>query len=77
MRRHGLGYASAVAMEETTLIEFNQNAGDGEKLVAVYPSEGTFVSDNPLITLHGDWVSSAERKAAAVFAAYLREVGHA
>ncbi len=73
MRRHGLGYASAVAMEETTLIEFNQNAGDGEKLVAVYPSEGTFVSDNPLITLHGDWVSPAERKAAAVFAAYLRE----
>jgi Ca-activated chloride channel family protein len=73
MRRHGLGYASAVAMEETTLIEFNQNAGNGETLVAVYPSEGTFVSDNPLIALHGDWVSPAERKAAAVFAAYLRD----
>jgi Ca-activated chloride channel family protein len=73
MRRHGLGYASAVAMEETTLIDFNRKAGDNEKLVAVYPSEGTFVSDNPLITLHGDWVSSGERKAAAVFAAYLRD----
>jgi Ca-activated chloride channel family protein len=74
MRRHGLGYASAVAMEETTLIDFNRKAGDGEKLVAVYPSEGTFVSDNPLITMHGDWVSAAERKAAGVFAAYLSEV---
>jgi Ca-activated chloride channel family protein len=73
MRGRGLGYASAVAMEETTLIDFNREAGDGDKLVAVYPSEGTFVSDNPLITLHGDWVSSAERTAAAVFAAYLRD----
>jgi Ca-activated chloride channel family protein len=72
MRRRGLGYASAVAMEETTLIDFNQTS-DGAKLVAVYPSEGTFVSDNPLITLHGDWVSSAEKAAAGVFAAYLRD----
>ena len=61
MRRHGLGYASAAAMEETTLIDFNRDAGDGERLVAVYPEEGTFVSDNPLITLQGDWVTPAEQ----------------
>jgi Ca-activated chloride channel family protein len=75
MRRHGLGYASAAAMEETTLIEFNREAGDGPRLVAVYPSEGTFFSDNPLITLKGSWVTPAQRAAAAVFAKYLeREV---
>ena len=71
MRRHGLGYASAAAMEETTLIEFNREAGDGPTLVAVYPSEGTFVSDNPLITLKGPWVTPEQRDAAAVFAKYL------
>ena len=72
MRRHGLGYASAAAMEETTLIDFNRNAGDGPRLVAVYPSEGTFVSDNPLITLHGPWVTREQKAAADVFARFLR-----
>ena len=39
---HGPGYASAVAMEETTLIEFNQKRRPGSmKLVAIYPAEGT------------------------------------
>jgi Ca-activated chloride channel family protein len=71
MRKHGLGYASAVAMEEITLIEFNRSAGDGDRLVAVYPEEGTFFSDNPLITLQGDWVSAEQREAAKVFGAFL------
>jgi Ca-activated chloride channel family protein len=75
MRRHGLDYASAAAMEETTLIAFNRSAGDGERLVAVYPKEGTFYSDSPLITLRGDWVTPQERRAAATFASFVtREV---
>ena len=57
LRRRGLGYASAAAMEETTMIDFNRRAGNGERLVAVYPQEGTFFSDNPLMTLGGDWVT--------------------
>jgi Ca-activated chloride channel family protein len=73
MRKHGLGYASAAAMEETTLIEFNRTAGDGNRLVAIYPEEGTFFSDNPLITLQGDWVSAEQRAAAKTFAAFLAE----
>jgi Ca-activated chloride channel family protein len=71
MRKHGLGYASAAAMEETTLIEFNRKAGDGERLVAIYPEEGTFFSDNPLITLQGDWVSAEQKRAAQLFAGFL------
>ena len=47
MRKHQLGYASAVAMEEATLLDFNRKAGSGEKLVAIYPRDGTFFSDNP------------------------------
>jgi Ca-activated chloride channel family protein len=68
-----MGYASAVAMEETTLINFNRETHDGARLVAVYPEEGTFFSDNPLITLDGDWVSPEQRAAAKVFADFLAD----
>ena len=71
MRRRGLGYASAGAMEETTMIDFNRRAGNGERLVAVYPQEGTFFSDNPLMTLQGDWVTAEQARAGKVFAAFL------
>jgi len=71
MRRRGLGYASAGAMEETTMIDFNRRAGDGQRLVAVYPEEGTFFSDNPLMTLSGDWVTPEQQRAGKVFAAFL------
>src|SRR4051794_4907131 len=51
LRKHGPSYASAVAMEETTLIDFNRNRGGQPKLVAVYPAGGTFYSDSPFIIL--------------------------
>ena len=51
MRLNGPGYASAVAMEEVTLLDFNRNRGTQPKLVALYPPEGTFYSDNPFVVL--------------------------
>src|SRR4051795_13308769 len=45
LKQHGPAYASAVAMEEATLIDFNKNRR-GTKLVGLYPKEGTFYSDN-------------------------------
>jgi Ca-activated chloride channel family protein len=71
MRRAGPGYASAVAMEETTLVDFNLHRGSQPKLVAVYPKEGTFYSDSPMIVLDAPWVSAAEREGATRFARYL------
>ena len=65
LRKNGLGYASAVAMEEATLVDFNQRRGNREKLIAIYPSEGTFYSDNPYITLDAPWVTEPQRKGAA------------
>jgi Ca-activated chloride channel family protein len=52
--RGGMAYASAVAMEETTLLAFNRRRGcqtGGSRLVALYPREGSFYSDSPLYTL--------------------------
>ena len=36
----GLAYASAVAMEETTVIDFNRRRCSNTKLVALYPAGG-------------------------------------
>jgi Ca-activated chloride channel homolog len=73
MRREGPGYASAVAMEEVTLLDFNRNRGPQPKLVALYPPEGTFYSDNPFIVLGGEWVRPAQREGAQRFQEYLAE----
>jgi Ca-activated chloride channel family protein len=71
LRKNGLGYASAVAMEEATLVDFNLRRGSREKLIAIYPAEGTFYSDNPYITLDAPWVTEPQRKGAAAFGEYL------
>jgi Ca-activated chloride channel homolog len=72
LRKHGQGYASAVAMEEVTLLDFNRSQPPGSpKLVALYPAEGTFVSDNPYQILNAPWVSSAHRDGAEQFQEFL------
>jgi Ca-activated chloride channel homolog len=67
----GLAYASAVAMEETTVIDFNRRRCSNTKLVALYPEEGSFFSDSPFIVLNADWVTPAERQAAGAFQKFL------
>ena len=76
MRKEGPGYASAVAMEEVTLLDFNKNRGAQPKLVALYPPEGTFYSDNPFIVLNGPWVSAAQRRGAERFGDFLADGDH-
>jgi Ca-activated chloride channel family protein len=67
----GLAYASAVAMEETTVIDFNRRKCQSTKLVSLYPSEGSFVSDSPYMVLDAPWVTPAKQAAATAFQAYL------
>jgi len=40
-------------------------------LVAIYPREGTFWTDNPLVVLNAPWVTDEHRRAAAIFRDYL------
>ncbi len=70
LAKGGLGYASAAAIEEATLIDFNRKS-HGDKLVAIYPSGGTFYSDSPLMTLNAPWVTPAQKAAARQFTAFL------
>ncbi len=79
-----LQYASAVAVEEKSVIDYNQGNPDGVlspgerprkpriPLVAVYPKEGTLFSDNPFIVLDAPWVDAKERQAAAAFQAFVQ-----
>jgi Ca-activated chloride channel family protein len=73
MREHGPGYASAVAMEEVTLLDFNRDRRGHPRLVALYPPEGTFYSDNPFIVLDAPWVDAREKRAAGEFQEFLAE----
>ena len=76
-------YASAISVEENSVISYNQGNCDGNQappftppkvpLVAVYPKEGTLFSDNPFIVLDASWVSKAERDAAAVFGTFVQQ----
>ena len=44
-----------------------------EKLVAIYPKEGTLFSDNPYIVLDAKWVSADQKKAAAKFGEFVQQ----
>ncbi len=70
VRKGGMDYISAVALEEVTVLELNK-AGMAVPLVAIYPKEGTFWHDNPYIILKAPWVTDEQRQAATAFKDYL------
>ena len=72
LQAHGPGYVSALAMEEVSLLDYDRTRPKGSMpLVAIYPAEGTFYFDNPLIVLHAPWVTSAQARAAKLFERWL------
>ena len=84
-RGTSLTYASAVAVEEKSVIDYNTGNPDGVvesdeeiqppriPLVAIYPEEGTVFSDNPFFILDAEWVSDTERGGAERFEAFVQE----
>ncbi len=85
-RGTALTYASAVAVEEVSLINYNRGNPDGVlqpgeevippriPLVAVYPEEGTLFSDNPFFILaDAEWVSAEQAAAAELFTSFVQE----
>lgn len=81
----GLTYVSAVTVEEKSVLDYNRGnptgdpatAGDqpapGVPLAAVYPKDGTLVSDNPWLVLDAPWVTAQQRAGAADFLSWVRE----
>jgi Ca-activated chloride channel family protein len=84
-RGNPFGYVSAVAVEEKTVIDYNNGDPDGilqegeeprpprVPLVAIYPEEGTLYSDNPLFVLDAEWVDEDEAAGAELFVDFVQE----
>ncbi|MFQ5613006.1 MAG: extracellular solute-binding protein [Anaerolineae bacterium] len=71
----GPSYLDFVALEENDLIFINQGKTQyqpPEKLVALYPKEGTFWHEHPFAIPNADWVTDEQRQAAKVFTEYIR-----
>lgn len=71
----GPDYLDFVALEENDLIFINQGKTSyqpPEKLVALYPKEGTFWHEHPFAIPNADWVTQEQRTAAKVFTEYIR-----
>lgn len=78
-------YVDAIAVEEKQVIDYNRGDPTGlelrpgetgrrphERIVAMYPSGGTFWSDNPAFVLDVDWVSEDLARAAHRFVEFAR-----
>ncbi len=84
-RGTALTYASAAAVEEKSVIDYNLGNPDGTlepgeeprppriPLVAIYPEEGTLFSDNPFFILDAEWVDENERAGAVLFSEYVQQ----
>jgi Ca-activated chloride channel family protein len=83
-RGEGLSYISAVAVEEKSVWDYNQGNPTGDPttlgqhrkprtpLVAIYPKEGTLLSDSPYAVLQAPWVQDDVKRAADGFLSYVR-----
>jgi Ca-activated chloride channel family protein len=84
-RGQGLSYISAVAVEEKSVWDYNQGNPSGDPatlgkhdkprtpLVAIYPKEGTLLSDSPYAILKAPWVDEVVRKGAEKFLEHIRD----
>lgn len=71
----GPSYLSAAVLYENLVAaqEARRLAGEVAQLpvVAIYPAEGTFWTNNPYVILETPWVSDEQREAAEIFEAFL------
>jgi Ca-activated chloride channel family protein len=70
----GPGYLSAAVMYENMVIESYDRTKFKKPVfpvVAIYPKEGTFMSDHPVGVVQREWVGKEHREAAAKYIAYL------
>lgn len=84
-RGQGLTYVSAVTVEEKSVLDYNQGNPTGDPatlgqepppsvpLAAVYPSDGTLISDNPWLVLDAPWATAQQQAGAADFLTWVRE----
>lgn len=70
MASEGPSKLKAAIIYENLVIEKNKEI-TGDKLVAIYPSEGTLLNDHPYLILDAPWVSELDRQLANDFLDFL------
>ncbi|MCU0835349.1 MAG: VWA domain-containing protein [Chromatiaceae bacterium] len=75
MREGGPGYADAVVIYESDVIQANHQIRERRlgypRLVAVYPREGSFATNHPFAIVKRDWVDADEEEGAKRYFEYL------
>ncbi|HEU4326711.1 MAG TPA: VWA domain-containing protein [Roseiflexaceae bacterium] len=76
MFTRGPSYLSAAVLYENLVVQSRDKARYPNlslPVVAVYPKEGTFLSDHPFAVLNAPWVSDEQREAAELFRTFLMD----
>ena len=72
MREKGPAYLSAAVQYENAIIEGNRRTNNSPfKIVAIYPKEGTFITQHPIGIPQGDWMTDERKSAAQKFIDHL------
>ncbi|HVO69602.1 MAG TPA: extracellular solute-binding protein [Aggregatilineaceae bacterium] len=72
MISRGTSYLSAAVVYESVVVSsYSASTTPEFPLVAIYPKEGTFLSDHPLCVPDAPWVSADQKEAAQVYRDYL------
>lgn len=84
----GLNYISAATLEEKSVYDYNVGNPSGDPktlgdrpapkipLVAIYPSDGTLISDSPYTILDADWMTDTKRAIAESYYDYITSDGN-
>lgn len=75
MFERGPSYLSAAVLYENLVVAQETKRLSGETsqipVVAIYPKEGTFWTNNPYVVVNAPWVTDEQREAAGIFEAFL------
>ena len=76
MLKKGPSGMTAAILYENLVIESNKSlaaSGQPSRIVAIYPTEGTFPSEHPVGLVERPWVTAPHRRAAEAYIAFLLE----
>lgn len=75
MFERGPSYLSAAILYENLIVAQETKRLNGQSsqipVVAIYPKEGTFWTNNPYVVVNAPWVTEEQREAAGIFEAFL------
>jgi len=76
MARRGPEYLHAITSSEAEVLKSNEEFADTLRypMVFIFPSKGTYWSEQPYCFLDADWVSEEQNQAARIFKDYLLDI---